>query len=349
MTAPGERSIRYPVETPPEFGAPSEIAEGVQWLRLPLPMALDHVNCFVLDDGDGWTLVDTGFDTKKTRGLWQAALNGPLAAKPVRRVIVTHHHPDHIGLAGWFQTEFGAELVTTRTAWLTARMLVLDEHDRPKPETLAFWRAAGMAAQIYEKRLNERPFNFADIVTPLPLGFSRIREGDTLTAGCRRWIVRIGEGHAPEQATLWSEDGELVLGADQLLPSISPNLGVYATEPEADPVAEWLTSCERLADHATERQLVLPGHKLPFTGLPTRLQQLIGNHHGALSRLLDHLDRPRTAADCFLPLFKREIGEAAYGLALVESVAHLNHLFQQGKVTRTRREDGAWLWQRKEP
>lgn len=347
MTSTTSGKLRYTVEMPPDFGALTEVAEGIFWLRLPLPMALDHVNCFVLDDGDGWTIVDTGFDTSKSREMWRAALDGPLAGKPLRRVIVTHHHPDHIGLAGWFQSDHGAELVTTRTAWLMARMLVLDEHDEPKPETLAFWRAAGMDPAIYEKRSLERPFNFADIVTPMPLGFTRISEGDRLTVGGRGWQVRIGNGHAPEHATLWSEAGDLVIGGDQLLPSISPNLGVYATEPDADPVAEWLESCERLSAFATDRQMVLPGHKLPFTGLPLRLRQLIENHHGALDRLLDHLDRPKTAAECFLPLFKREIGEAAYGLALVEAVAHVNHLHRLGKVTRTRRADGAWLWQGK--
>ncbi len=347
MTDPATRSIRYLVETPPDFGSVTEVAEGVLWLRLPLPMALDHVNCFVLDDGDGWTIVDTGFDTKMTRAMWQTALDGPLADKPLRRVIVTHHHPDHIGLAGWFQTEHGAELVTTRTAWLMARMLVLDEHAEPKPETLAFWRGAGMDVAIFQTRQAERPFNFADIVAPLPLGFTRITEADTLVVGGRTWRIHIGHGHAPEHATLWSEAGDLVLGGDQLLPSISPNLGVYATEPEADPVAEWLESCERLSGHATDRQLVLPGHKLPFAGLPLRLRQLIDNHHGALARLLDHLDTPKTAADCFVPLFKRQINDSAYGLALVEAVAHVNHLFHAGKVTRTRRADGAWLWQRK--
>jgi glyoxylase-like metal-dependent hydrolase (beta-lactamase superfamily II) len=155
----------------------------------------------------------------------------------------------------------------------------------------------------------------------------------------------MGDGHAPEHATLWSADGEIVIGGDQLLPSISPNLGVYATEPEADPVAEWLAACERLAPHATECQLVLPGHKLPYRGLPLRIEQLIGNHHGALNRLRECLVRPRTAAECFEPLFKRKIGTGEYGLALVEAMAHCLHLWHRGEATRTRRGDGAWLWQ----
>lgn len=347
MSVTATQTLRYLVDTPPGVGAVTQVADGVFWLRMPLPMALDHVNCYVLDDGDGWTVVDTGFDTGKTRAMWQAALEGPLAGKPVRRVIVTHHHPDHIGLAGWFLSDHGAELVTTRTAWLMARMLVLDEHAEPKSETLDFWRSAGMDPAILDKRRKERPFNFVDVVTPLPLGFTRIKDGDRIAAAGRNWLVRIGNGHAPEHATFWSDDGDLVIGGDQLLPSISPNLGVYATEPNADPVAEWLDSCNHLSAHATDRQLVLPGHKLPFTGLPLRLRQLIDNHHGALGRLLDHLGTPRTAAECFLPLFKREIGEAVYGLALVEAMAHANHLYHAGLVTRIRREDGAFLWQRK--
>ena len=181
--------IRYPFETPPEPGAAVELAEGVLWLRFPLPMALDHVNVYALRDGAGWTIVDTGFDSRKARGLWQEVLAGPLAGLPVTRVIVTHHHPDHIGLAGSFQAQ-GAELVTTRTAWLMARMLVLDVQARPTPETLAFWRAAGMDADIYERRANDRPFNFADVVAPMPLGYTRIREGDHLRIGGRDWDVR---------------------------------------------------------------------------------------------------------------------------------------------------------------
>ena len=341
-------SIRYPYETPPAEGEAITVAEAVLWMRLPLPMALDHVNIYALDDGDGWTIIDTGFNSRRSRAIWQRLLDGPLAGKPVTRVIVTHHHPDHVGLAGWFQGEHGAELWTTRTAWLFARMLTLDVQDRPTPETLAFWRSGGMDAVIYAKRANERPFNFADVVAPMPLGFRRIKQGDVIRMGGRDWDVHIGNGHAPEHATFWSRDDNLVLGGDQLLPSISPNIGIYATEPEADPLADWLESCERLAPLAREDQLVLGGHKLPFNGLPTRLRQMIENHHGCLKRLAEHLHTPGVASDCFAPLFKRKIGEDVYGLALVEAMAHLNHLFVTGRARREMREDGAWLWSLKE-
>jgi glyoxylase-like metal-dependent hydrolase (beta-lactamase superfamily II) len=322
------------------------VADGVLWFRLPLPMRLDHVNVYALDDGDSWTVIDTGFNSRKTRGIWAEMMQGPLGGKPIGRVVVTHHHPDHVGLAGWLQSDFGAELVTTRTAWLFARMLTLDVQEKPAAETLTFWREAGMDADLFAKRAEERPFNFADIVAPMPLGFTRIQQGQTIQMGGRTWDIHMGNGHAPEHATFWSRDDHLVISGDQILSSISPNIGVYATEPMADPVGEWLEACERLQPLAREDHLVLGGHKLPFTGLPMRMKQLIDNHHGALRRLTDYLDTPRTAPDCFVPLFKRSIGEGEYGLALVEAVAHLNHLLHLGQVTRVARNDGAWLWQR---
>lgn len=338
--------LSYPFPKPPEHGKAVKVAPGILWLRLPLPMRLDHVNVYALDEGDSWSIVDTGFFSRKTVRIWQELLAGPLAGKPVGRVFVTHHHPDHIGMAGWFQTTHGAELVTTRTAWLMARMLRLDEQPRPAPEALAFYKKAGMAQDIYDKRAQSRPFNFADCVAQLPQGYRRIKDGDRILAAGRNWDIRIGHGHAPEHATFWA--GDVVLGGDQLLPSISPNLGIYPTEPEANPVGEWLASCEHLRPYATDEHLVLPGHKLPFRGLPLRLHQLIENHHGALSRLLEYLSTPRSAHECFQPLFKRTIGEDEYGLALVESVAHCTHLYLTGRATRAIRADGAYVYQRKE-
>ncbi|ETX15969.1 metallo-beta-lactamase [Roseivivax halodurans JCM 10272] len=336
--------IRYPWPEPPHQGEAVEVAEGVLWMRLPLPMKLDHVNVYALDDGKSWTIVDTGFHSKRGLKLWEDLLAGPLGGKPVGRVVVTHHHPDHVGNAGWFQSFHGAELVTTRTAWLFARMLTLDEQEAPTDETLTYWRRAGMDPEILAERAAERPFNFADIVHPMPLGFTRIAQGSTIEMGGRTWDVHVGNGHAPEHATFWSRNDELVLGGDQILPSISSNIGVYATEPEADPVGEWIEACERLAELARPEHLVLGGHKLPFTGLPLRMRQLIENHHGALERLHAHLAEPKAAGECFAPLFKRRIGGGEYGLALVEAMAHCLHLWHTGRAERHLREDGAWAF-----
>jgi glyoxylase-like metal-dependent hydrolase (beta-lactamase superfamily II) len=337
--------IRHPFPDPPPEGGAVTVAPGILWLRLPLPMALDHVNIYALDDRDGWTIIDAGLSSKRSKAIWERLLAGPLLGKPIHRVILTHHHPDHVGLAGWFQSQ-GAELLATRTVWLYARMLTLDVQDRPTPEGMTFYRRAGLSEAQLDQRAKERPFNFADIVDPLPLGFTRITEGTRLHAGGREWTIRIGHGHAPDHATLWSDDG-IVLGGDQLLPGISANIGVYPTEPDADPLADWLESCRCFMAYARDDQLILPGHKLPFTGLPFRLGQMIENHEQALTRLLDHLSTPKTATQCFPPLFKREVGAQEFALALVESIAHLNCLLQRGLVSRSLSASGAWEWERR--
>lgn len=339
-----ETAVRYPWTTPPGPGEALEIAPGVLWARLPLPFRPDHLNAYALDDGDGWTLVDTGLDVPGVRAAWDGLLAGPLAGRPVRRVIVTHHHPDHVGRAGWFQ-ERGAELWMTRTAWLLARMLTLDVQPRPDPETLAFWRGAGMDPALLAERSGTRPFNYADVVAPMPLGYRRIAQGDEIEAGGRRWRIEIGHGHAPEQAMLWGIGHDLVLAGDQILPGITPNLGVYATEPDADPVGDWIASCHRLAALATGDELALPGHRRPFRGVPGRLAEYLAHADAALDRLEAHLAEPRRASDCFAVLYGRAIGPAEYGLALAEAVGHLNRLAAAGRATRREEADGAWRWE----
>ncbi len=340
-----DQVFKFPFEDPPEAGDYIEIAEGVLWIRMPLPMRLDHVNCYAFDEGDSWTIVDTGFSTSKVRDMWDALLAGPMGGKPVSRVIGSHHHPDHIGLAGWLMAKDGAELWTSRTAWLQGRMMALDRQDKLPPEAEAYYRSCGMDEEIIEERRDQKQTWFSDMVWPLPLGYRRMVEGETIQLGGRNWDVHMGNGHAPEHVTLWCAEEPLVFTGDQVIPGISPNLGVFPTEPEADPVGEWLEACERLKAYATPEQMALPGHKRPFIGLPMRFDMLIENHHSALERLREHLAKePARASDIFYTLYKREIGKGEYGLALVEARSHLNHLNRLGLVDREMDADGAWVW-----
>ncbi|MGF1501685.1 MAG: MBL fold metallo-hydrolase [Paracoccaceae bacterium] len=335
-----QHGIRHPWADAPAPGEAVAVAADILWARLPLPMAgLDHVNVYALDEGDGWTLVDTGIGWARGRAALERLRGGPLGHGRIRRVILTHHHPDHVGLAGELAAE-GAEIWASRVAWLMARMLTLDEQSVPTPEQVAFRRRAGVSAEELDRYGRERPFNFADCVAPLPLGFRALEDGAELEAAGRRWRVRLGEGHAPAHATLWSEDG-LLLSGDQVLPGISPNIGVYPTEPEADPLGGWLESCHRFAALGAD-PLVLPGHRLPFRGLGARLRHLIDNHERALERILAALaESPKTAVEIMPALYHRPIGPAEFGLALVEAVAHLNHLVRRGDLIREEDATGA--------
>jgi glyoxylase-like metal-dependent hydrolase (beta-lactamase superfamily II) len=344
LTGGGASGVAFPFDSVPGPGEALEVAEGVLWMRIPLPMRPDHVNIYAIEDENGWAIIDTGLSVRRVRAAWDALLNGPLAGRPVRRVFVTHHHPDHVGNAGWFQAEHGAELWTTRTSWLFARMLMLDEQPLPPDELLRYWRAAGMADEIFEQRRTARPMNFADVVAPMPLGFRRIVQGEEIGIGGRTWRVEVGHGHAPDHAMLWSADGDLAFVGDQVLPRITSNLGVYATEPGADPVGDWLETCRRLLPLAHSGQLALPGHQRPFRGLDVRLRQLIDRQTEALDQLAGFLTEPRTACACFEVLYGRRIGASEYGLALCETVGHLNHLLSRGIVVRETTANGIWLW-----
>jgi len=326
--------LTFPHPDPPAKGEAIEVAPGILWARLPLPMALDHVNVYLLDGGDGWTIIDTGMKTREGRESWNALLAGPLAGKPIKQILVTHHHPDHIGLAGWLAEKVGAPLVTTRTAFLYAKMLQLDGWDDLPTDAVRYYQRAGFGPVEMERAQNRASFGFSKVCAPLPLGFHRIAAEDVLSIGGRAWRIVIGQGHAPEHAMLWCESDGILISGDQVLPRITSNIGVYPTEPEGDPLGEWLESCARLRDLLPSDLFVLPGHNEPFTGVGVRLTQLLDHHAETLAALEAFLGEPHTVIECFDTLFDRRITEQLQGFATVEAVAHLNHLVQVNRVIR---------------
>ena len=339
------RGLVYPFDNAPDAGDAITVASGVLWMRLPMPMALDHVNVYAVADGGGWAVIDTGLATLESKRLWEQILAGPLAGRTVTRVICTHMHPDHIGLAGWLCERFQAPLVMTRLEYVTARMLV---SDTGKPAPLAgeqFYRAAGWdAAQIETYRREFGRFGMA--VSPIPASYTRISDGDRISIGGHDWRVVVGEGHSPEHACLWRESDDVVLGGDQILPKISSNVSVWPTEPEADPLGDWLDSLERMKMVLPDSALVLPSHGEPFYGVQARLDALIRGHERALKRLERSLGEPRRGVDVFGSLFARPIGDGVRGMATGEAIAHLNYLLRRGRVARTRDATAVDWWTR---
>jgi glyoxylase-like metal-dependent hydrolase (beta-lactamase superfamily II) len=345
---PAAAALTYPFSTAPEPGEALEVAPGVRWLRMRLPMAgLNHINLWALADGAGWTLVDTGMQTSDTATDWQQALAGPLGRKPVQRVVCTHMHPDHIGMAGWLTRAHGVRLWTTRLEYVTCRMLVADTGREAPADGVRFYQAAGWdeaALEHYKARFG----GFGKAVHALPDSYRRVVEGEELVIGEHRWRAVIGRGHSPEHLCLHCPELKLLISGDQVLPRISSNVSVFPTEPDADPLTEWLDSIALLKQQIPDDVLVLPSHNEPFHGLHARLDALADGHEKRLVRVLEELQTPKRAVDVFSVLFKRTVGLDMLGMATGESLAHLNCLIVRGHATRSADQNGV-LWYRAAP
>jgi glyoxylase-like metal-dependent hydrolase (beta-lactamase superfamily II) len=340
QTPPAAEPVR--LHQTPAWGEPVVIADDIFWLRVRLPFALDHVNLWLCRDYDGWTVIDTGYGDAPTRALWEGLRGTLLAGHPIRRVLVTHFHPDHAGQAGWLCGEAGAELWMSRTEWLTARMLALDTTDAAIAETERCYRQAGMPDEVVARQ-RSRGNAYRRGVNEPPPSFVRIAAGDRITLAGSSWEVLTGEGHAPEQVTLYAEERGLLIAADQILPRISPVVGVWPSQPEADPLADYLASLEQYR-RLPEDTMVLPSHGMPFLGLHQRLEELVAHHEERLDATLAACARPTTAASVLEALFPRALDPHQTGFALAETLAHLNYLLGQGMLRRWPGPNGVLLY-----
>ena len=328
---------------PPEFGETKEVAPGLHWLRMPLPMALDHINLWLVEDGPGWTLIDTGLSSGLSKKIWSEVLEKRLDGRPLSRVICTHFHPDHVGMAGWLVARTGAEFWMPRTEWLYARMLTIDDSDKFTDVVVEYYRRAGGETD-YLARLKDRGPFFPGLVSDVPRGIRRIRDGETLEIGGTSWKIVVGNGHSPEHACLLSEELGRFISGDLVLPRISPHIGVYADEPEADPLRDYLDTLERFHD-LPDDAVVLPSHNEPFRGLHERLDALIQHHADRLVDFTAACAEPVTAHDVAKQVFKRRLDSTQLGFAIAETVAHLNYLIVEGRIARHANEDGVNLYQ----
>ncbi|MGZ8313311.1 MAG: MBL fold metallo-hydrolase [Allosphingosinicella sp.] len=336
-----------------------ELADGVGWTRSPVPGSLNHINLWLLDDGDpgspaipgegspatgGAAIVDTGLNFPAAQEAWENVFAGALAGRPVTRVLVTHFHPDHLGLAGWLTQRFGVRLWMSRGEYLFARMLTADIRDAPPPEAGAYFRAAGWSEERIAEEAAKGWGRFASAVSPVPVSHVRLRHDDRIRIGAREWRVVVGSGHSPEHACLVDDAGKLMIAGDQVLPRITSNVSLTLTEPEGDPLGEWLDSIARLRT-LPDDLLVLPAHGEPFTGLHARLDALAAGHLDRLDALHEFIAEPRRAVDCFPTLFGRKIDDKVLGLATGEAMAHLRRLEVEGRAVRDVR-DGVHYYSR---
>ena len=339
--------LSYPFTDKPQPGELVSVAPGVFWLRMPLPIALNHINLWLLEDDEGWTIVDTGISDDETRNLWEQVFTRRLNGKPVTRLIVTHMHTDHVGLAGWLAERWNVDLWMTSLEYFTCRVLVADTGREAPEQGLRFYSQAGFdeeALDIYRSRFGV----FGSYIGALPEAFHRLADGDRLQMAGQDWQVMVGRGHSPEHACLYCPALNLLISGDQVLPRISSNVSVRPTEPAANPLQEWLDSLGTLQDTLPEDVLVLPSHGYPFYGVRQRLQQLIDGHETALANLRELCREPQRAIDAFPALFKRSVDKRSLIIATGESLAHLNYLLGKGQLRVYVGDDGVKRYVTKE-
>jgi glyoxylase-like metal-dependent hydrolase (beta-lactamase superfamily II) len=330
---PERPQLTYPFPEGPTARAAVEIAPGVKWLRMPLGGPLGFINVWALAEDGGYAIVDTGIGGAETVQAWREAFKGPLAGLRATRVFATHMHPDHIGMAGWLTRKYGCRLWITRLEFLTCRSLAADTGREAPEDGVRFYRAAGWDAEALETYRARFGF-FGASLHALPDSFHRLRDGDEVSIGEHAWRVVVGSGHSPEHACFHCPELKLLISGDQVLPKISSNVAVFPTEPDADPLREWLASLARIKDRVPDDVLVLPAHNDPFVGLHARIDHLIAGHERGLVQLRRLIAEPKRVIDVFPALFRRQIDESNLGLATGESLAHLNYLLARGQATR---------------
>ena len=339
--------LTYPLgDHLPEPGHATEVAPGLHWLRMALPFALDHINLWLLRDQqpdpqnpelqrEGWTVIDCGIDNPATREAWQALHDTVLQGLPVLRVIVTHMHPDHMGLAHWLCERWQAPLWMGTSEYQAAKLACTLQSGLGSAPALHFFARHGWTRQedlaVVQRHMN----HYAEMVPAVPPAYVRLRHGMTLRIGERHWQCLSGLGHSPEHMALWCQADGLFISGDMLLPSISTNISVYHQEPESDPLDWFLQSLDQMQTGLPDQSLVLPSHGRPFRGVHTRVGQLKRHHSERLNDLLNACRGHGLSAHEALPvLFKRALNTQQMTFAMGEAIAHLNALWHAGKVRR---------------
>lgn len=341
-------SLEYPFERgwSPEPGQPFEIADGVYWLRVPMPIDLDHINLWILRDGDGWILVDSGYDAPQCREVWEIVFDSFLKPLDVHKIIITHLHPDHTGLASWLAHRCDCAIQISQGELDLYQRIFVEKNANASEMLEAYILEIGFDKQ----RSDGAKRFFTSEEKPAEMRIQRqmceiIADNDELVINDHVWRVVVGNGHSPEHACLYCEDLGIVISGDQALPRISSNVSVYPETVAQNPLKDWLSSCQKLKVEIPDSTLVLPSHQEPFYGLHARMDQLMFDHHAQLNRMREALDVCRTSIEMCSVLFPRELNDIQSVFAIGETLAHLNYLLDEQVIRKIIRDDGVAQYQ----
>ncbi|MFK7995321.1 MAG: MBL fold metallo-hydrolase [Granulosicoccus sp.] len=324
--------MKFEFDSPPATAERRRICDGIQWFYRPLPFALDHVNCWLLGESDETVLVDTGVDNEATRNQWRSAFSK--GGQWPRQLLITHFHPDHTGLAGWFEQQGCSDFVGSEIEQDIAQTLWSGEDDDYSRFYESWYKENGLPEEVVQTvRQNGNTYRGKVHELPSKSRWSFLEDGQFVEIAQRPYRVIIGRGHSPDMIMLYRDDDHVLIAADQVLPSITPNVSVMPRLPDKNPLSSFLHTLTRL-EELPDDTLVLPSHGLPFRGLHERLEVLRVHHDQRLEQVFHACSEPRTAHDLFPVLFRRRLDAQQTSFALGESLAHLHWLEHQGRVTR---------------
>ena len=343
---PQEHALHYPHgDTMPEPGSTLELASGVRWIRMPLPFALDHINLWLLrdriDGREGWTIVDCGISRDEVKVLWEKIFETQLEGLPVLRVIVTHMHPDHVGLAHWLCERWNVPLQMSMTDYMVAKLWSsrTDGGATGGEATVQHFIRHGLIDQDSQEKIRARAAYYSGLVPAVPDSFIRIMDGSHIRIDGHDWLAIAGYGHAPEHMSLFCADKNILISGDMVLPRISTNVSVFDYEPMGNPLPAYLNSLDAFSP-LPEDTLVLPSHGRPFRGLHERIAQQHAHHADRLQEVLDACATPHSTTDILPVLFKRKLDLHQTTFAMGEAIAHLHALYFDGKLSREVCADG---------
>jgi len=332
---PDRSPLVYPYNNAPAYGTTMEIAPGVRWLQMPLPMSLNHINLYLLEDDDGWTIVDTGIRGEETQQYWREIIANELGNKPVKGIICTHMHPDHTGQAGFLSDHCKAPLYMSYAEYYQARVMGSMMRESGGWHMSEYFERAGVSHDFLEKMREARNhFRQQEDDKPIPNSFVRLTDGDLLNFSGNEWQVITGNGHSPEHVCLYSKSLRILISGDQILPVITSNVSVQPTEPFADPMSGWLDSIDKFKQRIAHDTLILPAHNAPFYGVQERLDELREHHEDRMLVLEENCLEPAKAIDLLPFLFKRELTDHSLFMALGECIAHLHCLMKRQRIER---------------
>lgn len=329
----------------PEPGDSLEIAPGVNWICMPLPFLPAFINCWLLEAEDGFTLIDTGVNNSKTKKIWESILRKQCTEKPLKRLIISHFHPDHIGLAGWFVQKFQVHLLMPQPEWLYARALYLLPDTTLGEIMVDFYRRCGCESEFLDYA-NKGGNTYAHSISAIPHNFRRIEKHQKLHLTESNWFTECSSGHSPAQLTLYNQEHALLIAADQILPHISPNISVWPEEPFGNPLQHYLDSLKDF-EYFNADVTMLPSHGYPTKNIPQRLRQLAHHHDERLEIIYNSCKKPQTASEVAAAMLGGEVGLQHVFFAVGEALAHLNYLVEKGEIIRSVNSKNVWNYQQK--